>query len=45
MVEGIFGGILMSATQYPIVADEIDYSKDSITIYTKYTGFLVVQRR
>lgn len=39
LLRGMFGGILMSATQYPIIADEVAYSKEPITIYTKYTGF------
>lgn len=39
MFRGILGGILMSAIQYPIIADEVAYQKETITIYTKYTGF------
>ncbi|MBA6152090.1 hypothetical protein [Gelidibacter maritimus] len=39
MFRGILGGILMSTIQYPIIADEVAYQKENITIYTKYTGF------
>ena len=39
LLRGMFGGILMSATQYLIIADEVAYSIEPITIYTKYSGF------
>lgn len=36
---GILGGLLMSMIQFPIVADEVAFQQENITIYTKYTGF------
>ena len=39
ILKGMVGGILTSATIYPIVPDEMAYTKDAINIYTKYTGF------
>lgn len=36
---GMLGGILMSATQYPVISDEVAYQSENITIYTKYIGF------
>lgn len=36
---GMLGGILMSATLYPVIADKVSFQSGNITIYTKYTGF------
>jgi hypothetical protein len=38
VVRGIFGGLLMSVTTYPIIKDEVAYQKDEAVIYTKYKG-------
>lgn len=36
---GVLGGILMSVTMMAVVADDVAFQQENITVYTKYTGF------